>query len=608
MATLRELFSKVFAYVLLFGEANREGQPQRSYEEVRDDITGLLEQAKAASGRQKLSDRDYEDACFAVVAWVDETIVKSSWQHRNRWDASPLQLEYFQTRNAGESLFERLEKLGLERKEVREVYYHCLGLGFSGQYFVGLEDELRLNQIRHKQAHHLPLPVEEIQGVKKITPQPYDVPAPGGSLPPPPWTRLLLRACLVLLVVVPVALFLLYTFLPVAQVHLTVAKAGGGSGSVVSAPAGIRCGPDCSEAYARGTAVALTATPDAGSVFHGWSGDPGCASGVVSMTASKTCTAAFHLELPTHQLVIAKAGSGGGTVTSAPAGVSCGTDCSQAYASGTSVTLQAVPDPDSTFAGWSGDAECLGGQVSMTADRSCKATFHIKLEEVIRARLAGQLPCAKVLVDAVDVQTGSVRLTGRVASEGERAKIYGMLQEVKGVTKVEDSFQIIPRPFCEVVEILEPFKEQNDRLALGLTARLNKPGGQPIYTEGDNLVIQIKVPGQFESYLYVDYYATDGQVGHMFPDPYMFPEPWKKIFTPHSSLAVDGGPKPWRIQGPFGLELVTVIASKGPLFPAPRKAAEPVEPYINELRQALPKDVSKSEVTAELYFITTKAR
>ncbi|MBI3031702.1 MAG: fibronectin type III domain-containing protein, partial [Candidatus Rokubacteria bacterium] len=53
---------------------------------------------------------------------------------------------------------------------------------------------------------------------------------------------------------------------------LTVVKAGTASGTVTSAPAGITCGTDCSEPYASGTAVTLTATPATGAVFGGWSG------------------------------------------------------------------------------------------------------------------------------------------------------------------------------------------------------------------------------------------------------------------------------------------------------------------------------------------------
>lgn len=62
---------------------------------------------------------------------------------------------------------------------------------------------------------------------------------------------------------------------------LTVSRDGSGSGAVTSDPAGIDCGSDCEESFVQGTVVTLTATPDGGSVFSGWSGacsgsDPTC--------------------------------------------------------------------------------------------------------------------------------------------------------------------------------------------------------------------------------------------------------------------------------------------------------------------------------------------
>src|SRR5437016_2167747 len=50
---------------------------------------------------------------------------------------------------------------------------------------------------------------------------------------------------------------------------LAVARAGLGSGTVTSAPAGITCGTSCSGSYASGTAVTLTATPDVGTALVG---------------------------------------------------------------------------------------------------------------------------------------------------------------------------------------------------------------------------------------------------------------------------------------------------------------------------------------------------
>jgi hypothetical protein len=79
----------------------------------------------------------------------------------------------------------------------------------------------------------------------------------------------------------------------------------------------------------------------------------------------------------TYGLTVSKAGTGGGTVTSSPAGINCGSTCGASFSSGTSVTLTAVAVSGSTFAGWSGACSGTGNcTVSMTATRSVTATFN----------------------------------------------------------------------------------------------------------------------------------------------------------------------------------------------------------------------------------------
>jgi len=76
---------------------------------------------------------------------------------------------------------------------------------------------------------------------------------------------------------------------------LTVMKDGNGGGKVESGPAGIACGTACVHVYSSGTAVTLTATPDAGSVFVGWTGG-GCSGAntcQVVLSAATTVTATF---------------------------------------------------------------------------------------------------------------------------------------------------------------------------------------------------------------------------------------------------------------------------------------------------------------------------
>lgn len=77
---------------------------------------------------------------------------------------------------------------------------------------------------------------------------------------------------------------------------LTVVKAGFGTGTVTSSPAGIECGAKCGAAYQEGTVVTLTAKAASDSTFHGWSGG-GCHHGgktcTLAVTADTTVTATF---------------------------------------------------------------------------------------------------------------------------------------------------------------------------------------------------------------------------------------------------------------------------------------------------------------------------
>jgi hypothetical protein len=80
--------------------------------------------------------------------------------------------------------------------------------------------------------------------------------------------------------------------------------------------------------------------------------------------------------------------TGAGTVSSRPAGISCGTTCSHAYTYGTAVTLTATATNGSALAGWSGACTGTGKacHLSMTSALSATATFaKIKLLTVTKA-------------------------------------------------------------------------------------------------------------------------------------------------------------------------------------------------------------------------------
>ena len=160
---------------------------------------------------------------------------------------------------------------------------------------------------------------------------------------------------------------------------LTVNKTGAGAGTVVSDPGGISCGETCSTTYDFGEVVTLTAVPETGSSFSGWSGGgcTGTGTCVVTMDAARSVTATFGLE--THTITVEKSGDGTGTVTASTGGINCGATCMADYEFGTMVTFTASATAGSTFAGWGGACASAGASstcmVSISMAATVSATF-----------------------------------------------------------------------------------------------------------------------------------------------------------------------------------------------------------------------------------------
>src|SRR4051812_11169763 len=81
---------------------------------------------------------------------------------------------------------------------------------------------------------------------------------------------------------------------------------------------------------------------------------------------------------PPPSLTVTLSGTGTGTVTSAPAGISCGSTCSAEFPSGTVVQLSPAPAAGSTFEGWAGNCSGTGAcSVTVSAAQSVTATFNL---------------------------------------------------------------------------------------------------------------------------------------------------------------------------------------------------------------------------------------
>jgi type VI secretion system protein ImpK len=142
---LTDCFIDLIAYVAYF--TKRAAARQLHFDQVKADILRLLTESQNRMDRGNFSQEDYDLARFAVVAWVDETILNSPWNEKDKWQREQLQRIYYQTTDAGEIFFDRLNSLGPHQRDVREVYYLCLALGFKGRYIHEGDDYL-LDQLK----------------------------------------------------------------------------------------------------------------------------------------------------------------------------------------------------------------------------------------------------------------------------------------------------------------------------------------------------------------------------------------------------------------------------------------------------------------------------
>ncbi|MGE5281964.1 MAG: InlB B-repeat-containing protein [Chloroflexota bacterium] len=173
-----------------------------------------------------------------------------------------------------------------------------------------------------------------------------------------------------------------------AEITPALAVKTTGEGEVLCTEEGlsIAFAEECEEEYEFEAEVTLVPEPEEGWEFAGFKGGTGSAKSCNGKT--ELCT--FFIEedstieatfVPAmRKLTVERKGTGSGSVTSSPAGISCGSICSAKFAAGKEVTLKASPAAGSTFAGWSGGG-CSGtGACVVTigeADVTVTATFTV---------------------------------------------------------------------------------------------------------------------------------------------------------------------------------------------------------------------------------------
>jgi len=144
---LIDCFIEIIAYTSDFLKTAADENPEASA--VEQDYALLFKRSEDKMKEGRFEFDAWDSARFALCAWIDEMIMCSSWEGQSVWVHRQLQRIYYNSTNAGEEFFKRLEELDPGAKDIREVYAYCIALGFKGRYF-RKEDDPYLHNIQKK--------------------------------------------------------------------------------------------------------------------------------------------------------------------------------------------------------------------------------------------------------------------------------------------------------------------------------------------------------------------------------------------------------------------------------------------------------------------------
>jgi type VI secretion system protein ImpK len=114
----------------------------------RSNAKNLIRMATQDAAGRGYSNEDVKLAAFAIVAFLDESVLTSRNPVFSTWSRIPLQEELFGEHMAGETFFQYVQLLlsrpdSVETVDVLELYYLCMLLGYRGRYGSSGAGELR---------------------------------------------------------------------------------------------------------------------------------------------------------------------------------------------------------------------------------------------------------------------------------------------------------------------------------------------------------------------------------------------------------------------------------------------------------------------------------
>ncbi len=141
--SLADICSDIIMLIMQLRNTHEYGESEL----LRKQIISFLDRMERRAKRNGFNSKEIYRAKFAMISFIDETIMSSEWSQKEAWIAKPLQLQIFNRFDAGEKFFQLLEKFRSRPYDyinLIEIYYLCLALGFKGKYGLNETENLKV--------------------------------------------------------------------------------------------------------------------------------------------------------------------------------------------------------------------------------------------------------------------------------------------------------------------------------------------------------------------------------------------------------------------------------------------------------------------------------
>ena len=120
---------------------------------LRESLAASVRQFEQAAHDAGVTRENVIAARYVLCAFVDESISLTPWGGGGTWAADPLLVRFHSETWGGEKVFQLLSRLAeapQKNRDLLELIYHCLSLGFAGRYRVADGGAAQLESIRER--------------------------------------------------------------------------------------------------------------------------------------------------------------------------------------------------------------------------------------------------------------------------------------------------------------------------------------------------------------------------------------------------------------------------------------------------------------------------